>query len=232
MSNPRHGLFFELASSLKEMASLLCHIGKEISFNVFHHIMRRYMRFNRGAAYPMNIIVIILASLLIGLLTSHLAQKRGRDSLTWFIVGILMGVFSLLLLYLLPSVSKQERISSLAKGSSPVPSSMSVEAASFNSRGSKPNDANDLALATAIAYPISKELAEQKEKDWYYADSARQQQGPIPYEDLRLALKRGDVIASSLVWSDGMADWTRLDAISEVYADLAATSENDSISPF
>jgi hypothetical protein len=54
--------------------------------------------------------------------------------------------------------------------------------------------------------------------NYYYADSARQIKGPVPFEQLRTLLREGALTASSLVAEVGASDWVKL---SEVLTDLA-----------
>ncbi len=58
-----------------------------------------------------------------------------------------------------------------------------------------------------------------KEHDWYYLNAAHEQQGPIPFEDLRVAARGARLTAESYVWCDGMPDWKHLQDIPEVYND-------------
>lgn len=52
---------------------------------------------------------------------------------------------------------------------------------------------------------------------WYYADSQRQQQGPVADSWLHNAYLRAEVTANTLVWREGMAQWVPL---SQVAAEL------------
>ncbi|MCB1119305.1 MAG: DUF4339 domain-containing protein [Chlamydiia bacterium] len=52
----------------------------------------------------LRIVVVLLA----GALTSYFARIRGRDPFIWFTVGILLGVFGVLIVLLLPSVKEEE----------------------------------------------------------------------------------------------------------------------------
>lgn len=58
---------------------------------------------------------------------------------------------------------------------------------------------------------------------WYYADSQRQQQGPVADSWLRNAYERGELAANTLVWREGMAQWL---PISQVAAELGITATN------
>lgn len=48
---------------------------------------------------------------------------------------------------------------------------------------------------------------------WYYADSQRQQQGPVADSYLFNAYQRGEVTLNTLVWREGMAQWLPLSQV-------------------
>lgn len=50
---------------------------------------------------------------------------------------------------------------------------------------------------------------------WYYGSSAGQK-GPVEENELRAMIAAGQVGPETLVWRDGMKDWTRLDAVAEL----------------
>jgi len=45
----------------------------------------------------------LIAWVLIGALTSYLAKQKGRDPVTWFVIGTLFSLFGLIALYFMPS---------------------------------------------------------------------------------------------------------------------------------
>jgi len=45
---------------------------------------------------------------------------------------------------------------------------------------------------------------------WYYLDAAHSQQGPMSYQAITEAWKKGIIAASTLVWHEEMADWKEL----------------------
>ncbi|MCH9703445.1 MAG: DUF4339 domain-containing protein [Chlamydiae bacterium] len=57
----------------------------------------------------MQLIHLLLFSGVMGLLCSHLAKKRGKRPLVWFLMGFLFGIFGLILLYIVPTFSTQEK---------------------------------------------------------------------------------------------------------------------------
>ncbi len=56
----------------------------------------------------MQLLNILLFSGVMGLLCSHLAKKKGKGPLLWFLMGFLFGIFGLILLYIVPTFSKKE----------------------------------------------------------------------------------------------------------------------------
>lgn len=49
--------------------------------------------------------------------------------------------------------------------------------------------------------------------NWYYADRQQTQQGPVDAAWLQGAYGRGEVLSSSLVWREGMANWAPLSQV-------------------
>ncbi|WP_045737578.1 RDD family protein [Xanthomonas sp. MUS 060] len=47
-------------------------------------------------------------------------------------------------------------------------------------------------------------------REWYYADAAQQQHGPMPATDLQQCFQRGEINLSTLVWRDGLSAWRKL----------------------
>jgi type IV pilus assembly protein PilA len=45
---------------------------------------------------------------------------------------------------------------------------------------------------------------------WHFANRSGQQQGPVSTADLRAAFQRGELDMNTLVWRDGLAQWTPL----------------------
>lgn len=50
----------------------------------------------------MNIFLTFVIGILFGLICAHYAKQRGRNPRNWFFVGLLLGVFGLILVFLLP----------------------------------------------------------------------------------------------------------------------------------
>jgi len=54
------------------------------------------------------------------------------------------------------------------------------------------------------------------EKNWYYAENGQERKGPVPESELKRLLDAGQLPASALVWSEGMAQWTPAQAVKEL----------------
>lgn len=57
----------------------------------------------------MQLLNIGLFWLFFGLITSHFAKKRGRNSFGWFLIGLFLGLLGMLLVLLLPKVERKPR---------------------------------------------------------------------------------------------------------------------------
>lgn len=53
---------------------------------------------------------VILFWLAMGAATAYFANQRGRDPLAWFMLGMLLGFFGLLLLFVLPPLAQEEEL--------------------------------------------------------------------------------------------------------------------------
>lgn len=52
---------------------------------------------------------------------------------------------------------------------------------------------------------------------WYYSKMGLQQ-GPVPEDELKTKIRRGEVDGTNLVWKDGMAEWKPLSQVPELMA--------------
>lgn len=50
-------------------------------------------------------------------------------------------------------------------------------------------------------------------KDWFYLDDKSNQQGPIPFHKLKTRIIEGKVKNDSLIWSEGMDEWKKLNEV-------------------
>lgn len=135
--------------------------------------------------WPQTIVALILL-LSIGGITAYFAEKRGRNPSIWFFLGMLFGVFGLILLFILP-VSREET----EKNSAEIPPE----------------------IKKIVAEPEPLPVIE--EKQWFYLDQKKQQFGPVLASQVQALLDKGELTSGSYVWSQGMAGWKKVGELTE-----------------
>lgn len=58
---------------------------------------------------------------------------------------------------------------------------------------------------------------------WYYSKNGMQM-GPLSQEEIALKAKGGEILASDLVWKEGMTDWKPLAQVSELQGSVYAST--------
>jgi hypothetical protein len=117
--------------------------------------------------------------LLFGGASSYFAKQRGRDPFAWFLIGMLLGILGLLLLFLLPPLSK----------------------------GALPEEVPQREEIEPSLVPQEREDSSYRLKDWYYLDDQRNQVGPNTFNQLRKAAGQGKIHPDTYVWTEGMDGW-------------------------
>lgn len=140
----------------------------------------------------MQVFLSIVFWLLMGCATAYFANQRGRDPLVWFMLGMLLGLFGLLLLFLLPPVADEEG-----------PAGEAEYALLQKQEGVPVIQSHDYMI-----------------KEWYYYDTSRQMQGPVRAETLKNLWSDGLLTEESYIWSEGMDNWTRIENIQNLYTYL------------
>ncbi len=137
----------------------------------------------------MQLFLTIALCLIISAATAHFANQRGRDPLIWFMLGMLLGLFGLLLLFLLPIVEEEnsEESPTIEQKRKPQP------------------------LSATHDYLV---------KDWFYYDRNREMQGPIRFEKLKELWKNAEINEGSFIWTEGMAEWQKLEEVHGLYTHL------------
>jgi hypothetical protein len=144
-----------------------------------------------------NMLLSFILLLIIASFTAYYANKKGRNPLLWFIIGILLGIFAPLILLFLSSVKNEA-----ANNGAPT---MTI---------SNP----DPSLLNLPQTPTQEEVKinEEETKLWYYLDQNHQQMGPVSIIALRELWNRGQLELNSYVWSDGMEQWQKVDNLVEL----------------
>jgi len=60
--------------------------------------------------------------------------------------------------------------------------------------------------------------------NWYYAKNGSQQ-GPLPIEDLKGRIARGEIAPTDLAWCEGMSDWTPVGEIPQLKVEAPVKAE-------
>ncbi len=145
-----------------------------------------------------NIVMIIIFALIIACCTAYYANRKGRNPIIWFILGILLGIIAPLILLFLPTVNGGRNVEK---------PTMSV---------SNPDPL--LRQQPPLPPPSPAELKHQEEEEklWYYLDQQHQQMGPVSIVALRELWNTGRLNLNSYVWTNGMSQWEKVDQLSEL----------------
>lgn len=65
--------------------------------------------------------------------------------------------------------------------------------------------------------------------NWYYAKNGNQQ-GPLPIEDIKGRIARGEIAPTDLAWCEGMSDWTPVGEIPQLKVEAPAKPEAPAVS--
>lgn len=141
-----------------------------------------------------NMLLSFILLLIIASFTSYYANRKGRNPLLWFVLGLLLGIFAPLILLFL-SKTKQDAMPTMSV-SQPDPSISRLPAAP----------------------PTPEDLLRQQEENklWYYLDQEHQQIGPVSMIALRELWNRGKLDLNQYVWSEGMEKWEKVDNLPEL----------------
>lgn len=118
--------------------------------------------------------------------TGFLAKRRGRDAVGWFLIGLLLGIFALILLFILPAHQPKTQVDLDPD-----------EDRLLKIGGASP----DMGLYCC---------------DWFYLDDSHKQCGPVSLDGLRACWDEGDLTLETLVWRQGMEKWARVKELYEL----------------
>lgn len=149
----------------------------------------------------METFLSIVVWVLMGWLTSYFAQQRGRDALIWFFIGLVLGIFGLILLFLLPKFDPKD------------PSTVPAQ------KSSGENDTLEIQPLAASKIPVELDLP------WFYVDLEHKQQGPIFVQDLQRLWKDQRINADTFMWHEGMDNWKRVAELATLYQNLKQSEE-------
>lgn len=142
-----------------------------------------------------DVLLSFILLLVIASFTAYYANRKGRNPILWFIIGVLLGIFAPLILLFLSTVKPVD---------SDIPT-MSV---------ANPDPSLDQLDQTPPQ--VNLQQSEEENKLWYYLDQNHQQMGPVSVIALRELWNRGQLEITSYVWSDGMDQWQKVDNLPEL----------------
>ena len=151
----------------------------------------------------MSYAVFIVCALLgaMGYITASVARMKNRDSVFWFIMGVLFGLLAIGVVALLPKKPAPK------KASRRVPKKATVSGTTeVHSEASIPFDEGipEFPLTPRLRIPTSKDIK------WYYLDAQAQQIGPVKINDLRKQVLEKQVDGETYVWHSELSAWTQL----------------------
>lgn len=138
-----------------------------------------------------NFLLSIIILFIISIGAAYYAEKKGRNPMIWFIIGLLISVFALIILYLLPPIERENEDEFEVKRNQ-----------GFSNY--KPN--------SSLGETMSDKLPEE-DTLWYYLDSNHAQFGPVSIVALKELWDTGRLNLESYVWSQGMENWKKVDEL-------------------
>lgn len=132
----------------------------------------------------MRMLISLFLLLSFAFLSAYIAKRRGRDPIAWFMIGILLGIFSPILLLILKPLKPGQELEE------------------------ETEENEDIKLA-----PQPSQAALERsysDKEWFYLDQSRQQQGPVYFNALRSLWAEQKITPLTYVWSEGMTQWQRI----------------------
>ena len=172
------------------------------------------------------VVVQFGGGLLFGIICAIVAAGRGRSAVGWFFIGFVLSCIGLILVLVLPDLKLQEqREKRTSLENRRLREQLSKERQVSDQRHGHVErrlGAHDEALGLDTSrppeLPHSTDPAQLTGGDqWFYARDG-ERQGPVSIETIRHLLQAQAINGDSLVWSEGMQDWTplsRLDAFRE-----------------
>ncbi len=179
----------------------------------------------------MEIQILILAAF--GALCAIIAHSRGRSPIGWFFIGGIFGCFPLIVLFIIPDLKIEEekemrrerQMDRLKERQLKDRAAIDRKLETQNQRLSAHDQA--IGIDTAPEETTHQALPPQRtkparpnevfaSKEWFYAVDANSEAefGPVSFADLRSAFQGGELDSNSLVWNEGMADWTPIRSVS------------------
>jgi len=124
----------------------------------------------------------LIVSILFSYFSLRLAHKKGRDPWLWAVLGLLFGIWSIIILYFLPK-RYQKKIYRVQKKKEVF-----------------------LSLEEKLFFT----LPENYLIFWYYLDENQNIQGSFSFNKLKDLWTEKKILSSTYVWNEKMTDWKRI----------------------
>lgn len=180
----------------------------------------------------LGFLIAIVWHLVWGGACAAIASNRGRNVLGWFCIGFVTTCIGLVLVLVLPdlkvqeaerrrqeqenrrlreALAKERQVADQRHGH--IERRLSVHDQAIGVDTSSPPALADAAAAPALP-------ARAGGARWYYA-RGKERMGPVSEETVRHLLQAGAIRGDTLVWREGMADWSKAAAVDEFRGDVA-----------
>lgn len=170
--------------------------------------------------------IVFGSKAIFGIISAVVANNRGRSAAGWFFIGLALDCIGLVLVLALPDLKKQEEKERRQRlENRRLREQLAKERQVSDSRNTNVErrlGAHDEALGLDTSNPPElphaappAQLSEGTQ--WFYARD-NERQGPVTTETIRHLLQGGAIDGDTLIWSEGMKDWSALkhtDAFSE-----------------
>lgn len=142
----------------------------------------------------MSVYLALVIWMVMGGLAAYLAQKRGRNPIFWFFVGLFLGVVGILVLVFLPE----------KKETPPMKAAhASIQASTYHPFSTHED------IPTANGEPKIR-LSTSPSIHWYYVNHEKTSSGPLSFDEIKSAYKEGKVVGDTLVWNEEIENWMPL----------------------
>ncbi|MGC6488270.1 MAG: DUF4339 domain-containing protein [Planctomycetota bacterium] len=183
-----------------------------------------------AAAEDIVFVAIVFGSKAIfGVISAVVANNRGRSAVGWFFIGLALDCIGLVLVLALPDLKKEEEKERRRRlENRRLREQLAKERQVSDSRNTNVErrlGAHDEALGLDTSNPpelptpaATPQLTEGAA--WFYARD-NERQGPVTAETVRHLLQAGAIDGDTLIWSEGMQDWTALKATDAFAGDVS-----------